>query len=339
MSEGCEASRVLVLNHHGLGEVLMSLPVCRWLVAERGEDVWMTIVGLEEQICTNQRCGNNFVPFTVSKTNPFNIVKLVFSLRKLHINSVVALYGFEPKMVEKFSLLIGAKEWFCHPVDEKDMFDRNTIHKRYRHLNIVENFLNKTFPYGQENDYLLDDISLFSNNPLADIGIYIVLVPGSGERERFKRWPVEQFISFSKLFIKKFPKIKIVITGTSAESELAEIIAKKTCESQVINLCGKLNLRQLAGVFHQSIMVLGGDCGGLHLAKAAGSRVVAIMGPTNSALTGPIEADLIIDMQLPGTPWYCRKALNKKAYCIEEPSMQIPASDVLESIVAHGFFD
>lgn len=332
-------NRILLLNHHGLGEVFMSLPACRWLVAERGEDVWMTIVGPEKQICINQRCGNNFVPFTFSKKKPFNIIKSLVNFRKLHIENVVAFYGFESKMVGKFSRLIGAKKWFCYPVNEKDMFDRSTIHKRYRHLNIVENFLNKTFPCGQENDYLLDNISLFSNNPLIGIGTYIVLVPGSGEKERFKRWPVEQFVSFSKLFIKRFPKIKIVITGTLAESGLGEIVVKKTCESQVINLCGKLNLRQLAGVFHKSIMVLGGDCGGLHLAKAAGSRVVVIIGPTNYALTGPIEADLIIDMQLPGTPWYCRKTLNNKAYSIDEFSMQIPASDVLESIVARGFFD
>ena len=132
--------------------------------------------------------------------------------------------------------------------------------------------------------------------------------------------------------------MKIVITGTLAESHLADAIKEGINESQVKNLCGKLSLRQLAGIFHQACVVLGGDSGGLHIAKAADSRVVAIMGPTNSALTGPIDPDLIIDLQLPGTPWYCRKALNDRAYSMDEPSMQVPAEYVLERLFDQGLF-
>ena len=171
---------------------------------------------------------------------------------------------------------------------------------------------------------------------LADIGAYIVLVPGSGEKESFKRWPVEQFIIFSRLFVKKFPEMGIVIIGTATESYLADAIEQGVDKPQVKNLCGKLSLKQLAGVFHRANVVLGGDSGGLHLAKAAGGCVVAIMGPTNSALTGPIEPDLIIDLQLPGTPWYGRGNLKNRVNLTEGHSMRVSAEYVLKLLLEKG---
>ena len=334
-------SKTLLLNHHGLGEVLMSLPACRWLVSEIGsQNVWITIVGPEKQICTDQRCGDNFLPFNFSRKNLISTAKLLWNLRKLHFDNVVAFYGFEPKMVGRLSRLIGAHEWFCQAVDEKELFNRETVHKRIRYLRNIETFLGKFFPAGQENDFLLDNIHQFQYDFSDNSKDYIVLVPGSGEMERFKRWPVEHFVSFAKLFIQKFPKMKIVVTGSVAESELTETIQKKVGSHKVINLGGKLDLQQLTSIFHNSKLVIGGDCGGLHLAKAAGARVVAIMGPTNSALTGPIETDLIIDKKLPGTPWYCRKTLKEKAYLVEEPSMQIHAAEcLLRLYVCYVFHD
>lgn len=330
-------SRVLVLNHHGIGDVLMSFPACRWLAAELGDNMWMTVKGpAEEQICKNERCGSNFIQFVLTENRPLEIAKTLWKLRRLQLDKVLALYGYDSGMVAKFSWLIGAKEWFCHPIDKKGQFDRDTIHKRYRHLNVVKDWLRKPVPEGQEKDFQFDYIDLSVANQLADIGTYIVLVPGSGEKEAFKRWPVEQFITFSRLLIKRFPEMQIVITGTLAESYLGDAIKQGVNEPQVKNLCGKLSLRQLAGVFHRACVVLGGDSGGLHIAKAAGGHVAAIMGPTNSALTGPIEPDLIIDLQLPGTPWYCRKTLNDRAYSIDEPSMRVPAEYVLECLLDRG---
>jgi ADP-heptose:LPS heptosyltransferase len=332
-------NRVLVLNHHGIGDVLMSFPACRWLAAELGEVMWMTVKGpAEKQICENERCGSNFVQFALSRNRPLEVAKTLWKLRRLHIDKVLALYGYKSGMVANFSRLIGAKEWFCHPIDEKSQFDRGTIHKRYLHLNIVKDWLERPIPEGQDKDFLFDQLDFSVANVLADAGDYIVLIPGSGEREAFKRWPVERFIAFSKLFTKRFPAIQVVITGTSNESYLGDAIKEGSNGPQIKNLCGKLSLRQLAGVFRQACVVLGGDSGGLHIAKAAGGRVAAIMGPTNSALTGPIEPSLIIDLQLPGTPWYCRKTLNDRAYSIDEPSMQVSAEYVLENLLEQGLF-
>ena len=334
-----ENGRILLLNHQGLGEFLMSLPACRWLISEKGDCVWMTISGPEKDICRNQRCGSRFIPFAISKKNVLKVVGLIWNLRRLNIDNVVAFYGYDPKMVEIFSKIIGAKKWFCSPRCEKDYFDRNALHKRYRNLNIIAQCLGKSIPVGQENDYRLDSIEGGTEFRLSDISSYIVLVPGSGEKECFKRWPVEEFISFSKLFLASYPGVDVVIIGAKRERILANRIEEGVANSRISNLCGNLNLTQVVEVFRKSVVVLGADCGGLHLAKAAGARVAVVMGPTNYAMTGPIEAECVIDKKMPGTPWYCRTSLKERAYCDPDPSVQIPASDVLKAITRTGLLD
>jgi len=47
--------KVLVLNHHGLGELLMSLPSIRSLVKESKDKIFMTVLReSEKSLCANQ---------------------------------------------------------------------------------------------------------------------------------------------------------------------------------------------------------------------------------------------------------------------------------------------
>ena len=56
--------KVLVLNHHGLGELLMSLPSIRSLVKESSSMVYMTVSSeFDVQVCQNQRCGEKVFSF------------------------------------------------------------------------------------------------------------------------------------------------------------------------------------------------------------------------------------------------------------------------------------
>jgi len=232
--------------------------------------------------------------------------------------------------------LIGAKSYYCPFFNKNDQFDRRTFHKLYKSLNTVSEFIGKSISQNQKKDYLFDNVDTTYIDKLLFNSPYVVLVPGSGEKEKFKRWPVKEFANFCSLFIEKYPQFKIIITGTLSEAELAKKIIRQVNNKPIINLCGQVNIRQLTGVYRNAQFVLGGDNGGLHLAKASGGRVVAIMGPTNSALTGPIDAELIIDRQLPGTPWYCREALKKRKYDTYEESMQVPAELVLGKIIKNN---
>ncbi len=63
------------------------------------------------------------------------------------------------------------------------------------------------------------------------------------------------------------------------------------------------------------------------------------MGPTNYSLTGPINASLVFNLELAGTPWYSRANYRKRANRSYEPSMQIPAGFVMESLEKQNMLD
>src|SRR5262249_12730405 len=49
----------------------------------------------------------------------------------------------------------------------------------------------------------------------------------------------------------------------------------------IVDLVGKTDLIQLVALFNQCDLVVSHDCGPMHLATLAGTRVVALFGPTD----------------------------------------------------------
>jgi len=55
-----------------------------------------------------------------------------------------------------------------------------------------------------------------------------------------------------------------------------------------MNRCGRTTLASLAACLSKCRVVVANDSGGMHLAAAVGTRVVAVYGLTDSAKTGPL---------------------------------------------------
>jgi len=331
--------RILILNQNGIGDIIMRFPACRWLCSQPKYDAWMLVKGeTEAELCTNERLGSQII--TLNRSSTIQLIKKVVMLRLLHIDTVIGWWGFSRRKVAFFTRVIGAKNFICPEFNEQDQYDRNTSHKYQKNLSVVSHFLGKPIPEDRKNDYFLDNIENNYFNQVIGHRRYIVIFPGSGEKEKFKRWPCKEWVNFCKLFFTIHPTFHIIIAGSSSESNLAEGIINNINiqASKINNLCGKASMRQVAGLCKNAKFVIGGDNGGLHIAKASGARVVAIMGPTNSSLTGPINPTLIIDQKLPGTPWYSRKLLRHKKNNIPDVSMQIPAKKVLDDLISKYIF-
>jgi len=327
--------RILILNHHGIGDVLMGFPACRWLCSKPQLDVWIAVKGeTERDLCKDERLGSQFI--TLSLSSKKQLIKNIITLRQLKINTVIGWWSYSRQKVALFSYIIGAKHYYCPSFYEKDLYDRNTSHKSQKSLSVVRHFLKESIPEDQKNNYYLDNIDIHGAKKIIGHHNYIVIFPGCGEKEKFKRWPLNEWVKFCDLFVAKNPAYQIIIAGSESESILAEYIINKSTQKDsniFLNLCGKSSIKQVAGVCKYAKFVIGGDNGGLHIASASGAKVIAIMGPTNSALTSPINPTLIIDQKLPGTPWYSKSALKKRMRNNKPDfSMQIPAESVFKEL-------
>ena len=79
----------------------------------------------------------------------------------------------------------------------------------------------------------------------------------------------------------------IITLGTAAEYDACQQVAAAAAPNGM-NLAGQTTLAELAGVLALSAGVLCNDSGGMHLAAALGTPLVAIYGITNPGQTGPL---------------------------------------------------
>lgn len=138
---------------------------------------------------------------------------------------------------------------------------------------------------------------------------YIALVPGTVWDS--KKWTPEGF-SFVAEKIFRICGYKTVITGSAADTTMAKKIASFT-QTPVADITGQTSLRILAAVFSRAAAVLSVDTGPMHLAVAAGGRVISLFGPTASWRTGPYgTGHFTITSDKKCTPCFKRKCETKK---------------------------
>jgi heptosyltransferase-3 len=112
-------------------------------------------------------------------------------------------------------------------------------------------------------------------------GPFVVIHPGSGGSAR--EWPLGNFTLLARLIIER-TNLTVVTTGTEPESALGDEIARAVPVG-VVNLAGKLSLKELAALLEKASLLVSHSTGPLHVAVAVGTPVVGlfpqipVMGP------------------------------------------------------------
>ena len=103
-----------------------------------------------------------------------------------------------------------------------------------------------------------------------------------------KTWPPERFAElFHALASGPLPgAIPAIFAGPGPE-EAAMAAPLLAALPGAINLCGRLNLPEVAACFARATLYVGNDSGLMHLAAAAGTPTLGLFGPTRAAEYGP----------------------------------------------------
>lgn len=112
---------------------------------------------------------------------------------------------------------------------------------------------------------------------------YAALIPGAA-RGISKQWPDEYFSEVGRYLVEK--GMGVLVLGSSSERDLCQKVAD-SCNC-AINLAGKTSLPEFAGVLSLCELTICNDSGGMHLAAAVGSKVIAVFGVTDPMKTGPL---------------------------------------------------
>lgn len=122
-----------------------------------------------------------------------------------------------------------------------------------------------------------------------------------------KEWPQENFARLIQGLQQK--RASVVITGSPEDEEaVREILRRVNSSPRVLNLVGKTSLKELAGIFSLSDLVLTPDTGPMHLAAAVKVPLIAMFGPTAPWRTGPYgDSHVIIRKNLTCSPCFKKK--------------------------------
>lgn len=114
------------------------------------------------------------------------------------------------------------------------------------------------------------------------------ILPGAA-RGPAKQWPETHFIEAAHRIAEAHPGCRFIVFGTAAETPLCNRVATAIGKS-AHSRAGQTTLPELAAALAHCHTVLCNDSGGMHLAAATGTPVVAIYGITASDKTGPLGA-------------------------------------------------
>lgn len=105
-------------------------------------------------------------------------------------------------------------------------------------------------------------------------------------RWKTKLWQEDRFAQLADRLIEERNAL-VVLTGSPEDRAVTDRIQGMMSRRPVVNWAGETTLRELAALAGLSDLFITTDTGPMHLAAAAGARVVALFGPTAPGRTGP----------------------------------------------------
>ena len=115
----------------------------------------------------------------------------------------------------------------------------------------------------------------------------------SSNNGQSKRWPIPYWAQLADILIRE-DDCNLVFTGAPDDLPFIAAITHRMQEQRYYNLAGKTSLSQLAGVLQRADLLITGDSGPMHIAAAVGTPLIAIHGPTDPALSGPVSPSATI---------------------------------------------
>lgn len=321
--------KILIIKPSSLGDVIHALPFLKavkntwpdsrvdWVISRNLKGIIEDNPLIDDLIILNKDSWKRIrkIPETIKELS-----SLKKTLKSKHYDMVIDLQGLLRSGLIAYSTPTTVKVGFADSregsrffYDKRVVVDKN-LHAVDKCLEVAESIGAKV---GKDSVplYINEETKKNIRTLLGNINEYIVIVPSA--RWPSKRWPAENFASLiSKI------KIPCIITGSKGDVRIANKIMEGTSglSNQVINLCGKTGLKELAALIAGAKGVVSNDSGPMHIAAAFGKPVVAIFGPTDPEKTGPYgwqkNSKLsVIRARVPCSP--CRRRTCSDLVCMD----------------------
>ena len=143
-----------------------------------------------------------------------------------------------------------------------------------------------------------------------------------------KRWPPSRVMDVIVRLTRERGATCVLLGAPSDRDAGREIESSLPSDVRAINLIGRTDLREFAGVLARCRAFVSNDSGGMHLAAALGVPVTAIFGPTDERVTAPLgEHDVLIHQV------FCRPCMLRDCPIDHRCMKGISAASVVDAVL------
>ena len=153
----------------------------------------------------------------------------------------------------------------------------------------------------------IDAGKILAHHGVHDDQPFAVFAALASSHRLWKCWPLQRFAALATILWEE-AGLYPVFVGSSEETENVEALTSQM-SIPTANLTSRTDTGQLLGVLARASLFIGQDSGPTHLSAALGCPTVAIFGPTDPRLTGPLgESSAVVYKNLPCSPCHNRAA-------------------------------
>ena len=304
---------LLIRAPNWIGDAVMTFPAIRSIKLNYPDfQIWIAARGWVKELYQNLDYIDGVVTLPDS-ANLKNILRSARRIKKLKFETGLlftnsfssALLFFAARIPNRWGYARDGRRFLLTKTPPQIM-KKSPPHHVYYYLDRLEGLGMTTiapelaFPVAekafQQAKHLMETCGIDPTRPL------IVFNPGASYGPA-KQWPASSFARLGTL-LQNSNHAEIIIVGADSELDIGRSIASQMQKKPYV-IMGQTTLLDLAGILKSASLVVSNDSGPMHLANAVHTPVVALFGPTDPQVTGPLQPpSAVIKKEVPC--WPCK---------------------------------
>ena len=316
--------RILVLKISSLGDLILSIPALKAL-KENVPHSTITLITLKEYAPLFYECPylDEVIAIEATYKKIRTLLKIGLEVRRRSFDYIIDLqnnfashciaflglyqksFGYSRKLGFLLTHRVKYTKETMSPLDSQEKV-LNLLGVRLKEKKLIF--------WDIDNRSVLEKFGLHTSDTLIGINVSASL------RWKTKNWPHTHIKKLIEIIAKDLPGAKVILVGDRHSTDDADLI-QSASKKNVINLCGRTTLKELAYLLRAFDVFVTQDTASLHLALSVGVSTVALFGPTDPA-RHVVGADTLHTMvkHLPCS--FCYKPRCPSRRCMDEITPQ-----------------
>jgi ADP-heptose:LPS heptosyltransferase len=341
---------ILVTKFFGLGSVLLSTPFLSALhrCYPAAQIIYLTFESNAELL---ERIPHPARRLTISTSSLWAFLRTTgVAIRKLRTLKIDVVFDLE--FFSKYSTLISAisgsptrvgyalpTRWRRMNLTHQASLDHSAHVTRVfaNQLEVIGHRIADLPPVTSVEATTAERVSMQQKLSLGENGTELISVNiNAGPTSYERRWEAGRFVEVVRRLHRRNPGVRFFFIGSNNERRYVDsaLHGNTDVRGVAMNCAGDLSLGELVALLQRSTLLLTNDSGVMHIASAAGTRVVALFGPESPGTYGPSGTSQTLYKALSCSP--CLNMYNAKlfvcpyhAQCMRE----ITIEEVVDAVV------